>query len=135
MVLTKVIPPKIIGATLSAWYAPLTNFSPSIENFTKSRRLNGESRSWLIANTVPAELAAELPIPLPGLIPLFISISKPWSKLILLSNDWAAIPDTFSFISLVKSKPLIDLIVTPFLLVFETVISSPLLSRHIPRIS
>ena len=42
-----------------------------------SRRLNGESRSWLIANTVPAELAAELPIPLPGFIPLFISISKP----------------------------------------------------------
>ena len=35
--LTKVIPPKIIGATLSAWYDPLTNLSPSIEDLIRSK--------------------------------------------------------------------------------------------------
>ena len=89
----------------------------------------------LIANTVPAELAALLPIPLPGFIPLCISISNPKSTLVFFNISEAATPATLSEMSLLNSKPVILFMNTPFLDVFLTVISSPILSRQTPKIS
>ena len=95
----------------------------------------GSPINLFIAKTLPAELAALLPIPLPGLIPLWISISNPQLTLVSFKRAVAETPATLSDISVLSFCPETFLITTPFFLVFLTVISSPILSRQTPKMS
>ena len=78
MSLTSVNPPSKTGAKLSACGTPLANASPAIAYLINSFFENGFPKSSLTAKTAPAALAALLPIPLPGLIFLSISILNPF---------------------------------------------------------
>ena len=108
--LTKVIPPKMAGATLSACSLPHASFSPSNAYGINSSGLNGFPSKWFIPTTAPTELAAELPMPLPGLIFLSILISKPksgFNESIKASEDT---PATFFFTSYGTFSPIIEVI-------------------------
>ena len=63
---TKVNPPNKAAATLSATSQSLANASPLIANCVNSVLLYGLPKSSFIPKTLPAALAALLPIPLPG---------------------------------------------------------------------
>ena len=75
---TKVNPPKRTGARLSACCSPLANASPNIAKSSNLLFLNGLPSNSFTANTAPAELAALLPIPLPGFIFFSIFIMNPF---------------------------------------------------------
>ena len=74
---TKIRPPCKAEATLSAGADLLDINSPFIANWIRSSNFIGSPNNLLIPNTEPTALDALLPIPLPGLIFLLISISNP----------------------------------------------------------
>jgi len=65
-------------------------------------------------NTAPDALAALLPIPLPALMCLYISISNPKLVSISFKRASAATPATLDSVSRGKSAPSILVILTPF---------------------
>ena len=85
--------------------------------------------------TIPAALAAELPIPLPGLMFFSIRISKPSCALCALRMANPATPATFFSASIGKSCPLMEVMCMPAFSLRRISIRSPMFSRQSPKTS
>ena len=75
--LTITNPPNKAGATLSGCSVKLEIPSPAIAYLISCFVDNGSPRSLFIPKTLPAAFDPLLPIPLPGIMFFFISISNP----------------------------------------------------------
>ena len=88
-------PPRIHGATLSAWKPPDVTSSACAAHNTTSVGVSFSPVSTWARYAPPAADAPDEPIPLHGLIPFLILISIPKSEPVLFNTSVAAIPTEF----------------------------------------